>query len=81
MKSYPSDKILNDPIKRNIMNDLFTEVKMDLNSYKLILTNSIIKDKQIITTNGIQMLMLPEHKFLCENLKNKYPNLNILCRY
>lgn len=77
MKSYPSDKLLNDPIKHNIINQLFAEAKLDLTSYMLILTNSVIKDKQILTTNGIEMLMLPEHKFLCKDLIKKYPNLNL----
>ena len=30
MKSYSSEKILNDPIKRNVINQLFAEIKMDL---------------------------------------------------
>ncbi|CAF4222346.1 unnamed protein product, partial [Rotaria sp. Silwood2] len=51
MRSFPSDTILNDPIKRNIINQLFSEIKMDLTSYILILSNSIIKDKQILTIN------------------------------
>ncbi|CAF4451165.1 unnamed protein product, partial [Rotaria sp. Silwood2] len=76
MKSFPSDNILNDPIKRNMINQLLTEIKMDLTSYMIILCNSSIKDKQILTTNGIQMLLLPEHKQLYENLKKNYPNHN-----
>ena len=77
MKSYPSEKILNNPIKPNFINQSFAEIKMNLTNYMLTLTNSVIKEKQILTMNGIQMLMLPEHKFLCENLKRKYPNLNL----
>ncbi|CAF3548944.1 unnamed protein product [Rotaria sp. Silwood2] len=76
MKSFPSDNILNDPIKRNMINQLLTEIKMDLTSYMIILCNSSIKDKQILTTNGIQMLLIPEHKKLYENLKKNYPNHN-----
>ncbi|CAF4169956.1 unnamed protein product [Adineta steineri] len=38
-----------------------------------LLTNSIIKEKQVLTTTGKQILMLPEHKFLYEKLIEKYP--------
>ncbi|CAF3978277.1 unnamed protein product, partial [Rotaria sordida] len=76
MKSFPSDNILNDPIKRNMINQLLTEIKMDLANYMVILCNSSIKDKQILTTNGIEMLLLPEHKLLHENLKKNYPDRN-----
>lgn len=81
MKSYPSENTLNDPIKRNVINKLLSEVKMDLNGYILILNNSIIKDKQVLTSNGIQMLLLPEHKLLYETLQRKYPNLNLNSTY
>lgn len=81
MKSYPAENTLNDPIKRNVINKLLGEVKMDLNDYMLLLNNSIIKDKQVLTTNGIKMLLLPEHKLLYENLQTKYPNLNLSGTY
>jgi len=81
MKSFPSHNILNDPIKRNMINQLLTEVKLDLTSYMLILCNSIIKDKQILTANAIQMLLLPEHKLLYESLKQKYPDRKLDSMY
>lgn len=77
MKSYPSEKILNDPIKHNMINQLLSESKIDLNSYMLILSNSMIKDKHVLTNIGMEMLILPEHKLLYENLKKKYPNRNL----
>jgi hypothetical protein len=77
MKSFPSNNILTDPIKRSIIDQILIDVKMDLTSYMSILTNCIIKDKQILTTNGKQILLLPEHKLLYENLKQKYPERNL----
>ena len=77
MKSFPSNNILTDPIKRSIIDQMFTDVKMNITSYMSILTNCIIKDKQILTTNGKQILLLPEHKLLYENLKRKYPERNL----
>ena len=73
MKSYPSDNILNDPIKRNTIDRMLTDVKMNLTSYMSILIESVIKDKQILTKIGKEILLLPEHHLLYEHLKNKYP--------
>jgi hypothetical protein len=74
MKSYPSDHLLNDETKRKIIDRILSDVKMDRTSYMLILTNSIIKQKQILTTSGKEILKLPEHHLLREQLKNKYPD-------
>ncbi len=74
MKSYPSDHLLNDETKRKIIDRILSDVKMDRTSYMLILTNSIIKEKQILTTSGKEILNLPEHHLLREQLKNKYPD-------
>ncbi|CAF2876653.1 unnamed protein product, partial [Rotaria sp. Silwood2] len=73
MKSYPSNDILNDPIKRSAVDRIFIDVKMDLQSYMTILSNSVIKEKHVLTMIGKQILMLPEHRLLYENLKQKYP--------
>jgi len=71
MKSFPSNNILNDPLKSNTINQILNDVKLNLNTYMTMLCNSTIKDKQILTTNGTQMLLLPEHKLLFENLIKK----------
>ncbi|CAF3050445.1 unnamed protein product, partial [Rotaria sp. Silwood2] len=42
-----------------------------------LLCNSIIKDKQVLTKNGLEMLLLPEHKLLYEKLKGKYLTRNL----
>lgn len=76
MKSFPSEEILNDPIKHNMVNQLLTEVNMDLSIYMTTLCNALIKEKQILTSNGIQMLLLPEHKLLYEHVQRKYPSRN-----
>ena len=81
MKSFPSNNVLNDPTKRSIIDRMFNDITMDLESYMLIFSNSIIKDKQILTITCKQILMLPEHKRLYENLKEKYPELNLNSRY
>ncbi|CAF4938783.1 unnamed protein product [Rotaria sp. Silwood1] len=77
MKSYPSNDILNDPIKRSVVDRIFNDAEMDLQSYMITLSNSIIKQKQVLTMNGKQVLMLPEHQLLYENLKRKYPERNL----
>ncbi|CAF3683536.1 unnamed protein product [Rotaria sp. Silwood1] len=76
MKAFPSEHVLNDPIKHNLINQLFGEVKLNLTTYMSMLCNSHIKDKQVLTANGKQMLLLPEHKLLYEHLKRKYPDRN-----
>lgn len=76
MKCFPSDQILNDTIKHNMINQLLAEVKMDLSTYMQTLCNSVIKEKQILTPNALEILLHPEHKLLHENLKRKYPNRN-----
>ncbi|CAF4453853.1 unnamed protein product, partial [Adineta steineri] len=35
------------------------------------------KDKQTLTINGKQVLLLSEHSLLYENLKKKYPERNL----
>jgi len=77
MKTFPSNHILTDPVKRSIIDQILIDLKMNLTSYMSLLTNCIIKDKQILTTNGKQILFLPEHKFLYENLKQKYPERDL----
>jgi len=77
MKSFPSEKTLNDPIKRNLIDQMLTNLNMDLTTYMNTLNNSIIKEKQILTTIGKHMLLLNEHKVLYENLKTKYPERNL----
>ncbi|CAF4725759.1 unnamed protein product, partial [Rotaria sp. Silwood2] len=62
MKAFPSKHVLNDPIKHNLINQLFQEVKLSLTIYMSMLCNSHIKDKQVLTADGKQMLLLPEHK-------------------
>jgi hypothetical protein len=81
MKSFPSSHILNGPLKSNAIDRILNDVKLNLATYTTILCNSIIKDKQILTTNGKQMLLLPEHKLLYENLKRKYPEMNLNSKY
>ncbi|CAF4099147.1 unnamed protein product [Rotaria sordida] len=54
---------------------------MDLQSYMTILSNSIIKQKQVLTVIGKQILTLPEHQLLYENLKRKYPERNLDSSY
>ncbi len=77
MKSFPSHKTLNDPIKRNLIDQMLTNLNIDLTTYMNILNNSTIKEKQILTTIGKHMLLLNEHKVLYENLKTKYPERNL----
>jgi hypothetical protein len=76
MKSYPSNIILNDPVKRNVIDQILIDLKLDLTSYMSTLTSSIIKDKQILTSIGKEMLSLPEHELLLDYLKKKYPQRN-----
>ncbi|CAF4916752.1 unnamed protein product, partial [Rotaria magnacalcarata] len=73
IRSYPSDPVLNDSLKRNTIDQILNDINIDLTTYMQLLCNSIIKDKQILTNTAKQILMLPEHKFLCEKLKEKYP--------
>ncbi|CAF1677681.1 unnamed protein product [Rotaria magnacalcarata] len=77
MKSFPSDNILNDPMKRGVIEQIFIDINMDFTGYMSLLCSSIIKDKQILTTAGKQILMLPEHNILYQHLKLKYPNRNL----
>ncbi len=77
MKSFPSNNTLMDPTKRSIIERILNDINLDLPSYMPLLTNSIIKDKQILTITGKQVLLLPEHKFLCEKLKEQYPDRHI----
>jgi len=81
MKSYPSNNILNDPLQRNIIEQMLTDIKMDLKNYMIILKASIIKEKQILTTLGKQTLLLPEHNFLYEHLLQRYPERNFDSMY
>ena len=81
MKSFPTNNVLNDPTKRSIIDRMFSDIIMDLESYMLTFSNSIIKNKQLLTITCKQILMLPEHKPLYENLKQKYPELNLNRRY
>ena len=81
MKSFPSSNALNDPTKRSIIDRMFSGITMDLESYMLIFSNSVIKDKHILTITCKQILMLPEHKPLYGNLKEKYPELNLNNRH
>ncbi|CAF4822880.1 unnamed protein product [Rotaria sp. Silwood1] len=73
MKSYPSHSILNDPVKRNIIDRIFGDVNMNLTTYMSILTGSIIKEKQTLTKTGKEILLQPEHNILYNSLKQKYP--------
>ena len=77
MKSYPSNDILNHPIKRSVIDRIFTDVKINLQNYMTILSNSVIKRKQVLTMIGKQILKLLEHQLLYENLKQKYPERNL----
>ncbi|CAF4122533.1 unnamed protein product [Adineta steineri] len=73
IRSYPSHIVLNDSLKRIAIDQLLNDINIDLTTYIQLLTNSIIKEKQVLTTIGKQILMLPEHKFLYEKLNEKYP--------
>lgn len=75
IRSYPSDILLNDSVKRNAINQMLNDINTDLTTYMQLLSKSIIKEKQILTTTGKQILMLPEHRFLYEKLKQQYPDL------
>ncbi|CAF2102840.1 unnamed protein product [Rotaria magnacalcarata] len=77
IRSYPSDPVLNDSLKRNTIDQILNDINIDLTTYMHLLCNSIIKDKQILTNTAKQILMLPEHKFLCEKLKEKYPERHL----
>jgi len=77
MKSYPSESILIDAVKRDSIEQIFSDIKMDIAGYVSIWTNSTIKDKQVLTKIGKQMLTLPEHKVLYENLLLKYPDRDL----
>ncbi|CAF2961565.1 unnamed protein product [Rotaria sp. Silwood2] len=77
MKSFPSDYILNDINKRSIIDHMLADIKMNVETYMTSFSNSILKEKQILTTTGKQILRLPEHKILYENSKIKYPERNL----
>jgi hypothetical protein len=72
MKSFPSENILNDSFKRSTIERMLNDTKMDLTTYMSLLCNSVIKDKQILTTSAQEILMLPEHTRLYECLKKNY---------
>ncbi|CAF4568674.1 unnamed protein product [Rotaria sp. Silwood2] len=44
MKAFPSKHVLNDPIKHNLINQLFQEVKLSLTIYMSMLCNSRVYD-------------------------------------
>ncbi|CAF4422519.1 unnamed protein product, partial [Adineta steineri] len=61
MKSFPSKNVLNDPTKATVINRILKDAKLNLTTYMSVLSNSIIKDKQTLTINGKQVLLLSEH--------------------
>ncbi|CAF3345808.1 unnamed protein product, partial [Rotaria socialis] len=71
--SYPSDTVLTNSLKRNMIDQILNDINIDLTIYMQLLANSTIKDIQIITVTAKQLLMLPEHKSLYDKLKQKYP--------
>lgn len=81
MRSYPSDFVLNDLLKRNTIHEILSDSNMDLAGYMELLTKSIIKDKQVLTSRGKEILILPEHKLLYEKLKEKYSQHQIQSMY
>lgn len=60
---------------------MLNDININLTTYMQLLTNSIIKDKQILTITAKKILMLPEHKFLHEKLKEKYPERQLESMY
>lgn len=81
MKSFPSCETLNDAQKRNFIERVLVEIKLNLATYMALLCNTIIKEKQILTKAGIEVLMLPEHYQIYEYLKTKYPERNLESMY
>jgi hypothetical protein len=77
MKCYPSANMLNNSIKQHSIQQLLNDINIDLDGYHNLLTNSIIKEKQILTPAGKEILMLPEHRILIQMLNEKYPEHHI----
>lgn len=73
MKCYPSTNILNNPVKRQIVEQILNDSKSDLKTYMTNLNNSTIKQKQILTNDSMQVLLQSDNKSLFNNLKQKYP--------
>lgn len=73
MKSYPSKNTLNNPVKRQTVEQMLQHAKMDLQIYMTNLNNTTIKEKQILTNDAMQVLLQSENKPLFNNLKQKYP--------
>ena len=74
MKSYPSDHLMNDETKRKTIDQILNGAALDHTKYMLKLNTSKLKEKQILTAAGIDILNLPEHHLLRENLKRDHPD-------
>jgi hypothetical protein len=81
MKSYPSNTILNDATKKNSIDRILNDMNTNLTTYTLSLSNAVIKQKQMLSTDAKQVLMLPEHQFLLEILITKYPERQLNGKY
>ena len=77
MKCYPSENTLNNPMKQNGIQQILNDINTNLNQYMQLLLSSIIKEKQVLTTQAKQVLKLPEHRDLMEKLNEKYPQHQI----
>ncbi|CAF1086183.1 unnamed protein product, partial [Rotaria sordida] len=77
MKSYPSYNILNDPSKVVVAERILNDLNLNLATYMTILCNSTIKEKQVLTSAGKDLLLLPEHNVLLQHLKEKYPERHL----
>lgn len=77
MKSFPSNNILNDPSKAVVIERILNDLNLNLTSYMNILSNCIIKEKQVLTQLGKDLLLLPEDKMLYQHLQQKYPERHL----
>lgn len=73
MKSIPSANILSDPIKRQLIDQLLHDAKMDLSSYAVNVNNSTIKETYVLTNQAFEEFLRPENRILMNYLKQKYP--------
>ncbi|CAF1665201.1 unnamed protein product [Adineta ricciae] len=73
MKSYPSNTVLHDPSKVVVVERILNDLNLNLSSYMNILCTCVIKEKQVLTLAGKELLISPEHTFLFHYLNERYP--------
>ena len=75
MKSLPSVLLMNDPSKRELIDQLLQDAKLTYEQYAdIVLNRSVIKPKQRLTYKGLQLLNEPQHQPLLTNLEKNNPS-------